>query len=334
MKNVSVIVPVYNVEQYLRECVESILSQTLKPYEIILVDDGSTDSCGEICDLYDKNYRLIHTIHKSNGGMSSARNKGIEVANGDYILFCDSDDCLKENALEQLCKPLHDEDLDIVMCGYTTFPNGQTVLPDFPYNVVLKGKDLVRYNKRIHSHNDFCFSWRFLLNNNFIKDKDLQFNEGIKIGEDFLFNTMAIMEAESCLVLDQSLYLYRINNQNSIMRTKYKPNLENDLTEQYKEKIKISEKYGLMENEDWKNDLAFYYVNSFRDMLFRNLHNGPKSINKRSIQKILNLDLIKDNYKRLGNKIYSGSKRAALFHFCCKYKLVGCVYYFLRKEYN
>ena len=95
MELISVIVPVYNVESYLEKCIESIQNQSYKSLEIILVNDGSTDSSGDICDKYAAHDKRIKVIHKKNGGLSSARNAGLEVANGDYIAFVDSDDYIE-----------------------------------------------------------------------------------------------------------------------------------------------------------------------------------------------------------------------------------------------
>ena len=89
---ISIIVPVYNVENYLKECIDSILRQEFRDYEIILVDDGSKDDSGKICDEYGKKYSFISVIHKKNGGLSDARNFGLKIAKGEYILFIDSDD--------------------------------------------------------------------------------------------------------------------------------------------------------------------------------------------------------------------------------------------------
>ena len=89
---ISIIIPVYNVEKYLRECLDSILAQSYKDFEIILADDGSTDSSGNICDEYSMKYENIKVLHKNNNGLSSARNAGLDIAQGEYILFIDSDD--------------------------------------------------------------------------------------------------------------------------------------------------------------------------------------------------------------------------------------------------
>ena len=109
---ISIIVPVYKVEAYLSECIESIINQTYRNLEIILVDDGSPDKCGEICDEYAKKDERIHVIHKKNEGVARARNDGIEYAGGDYISFIDSDDWIAENAYEVLYQGLKQYDAD------------------------------------------------------------------------------------------------------------------------------------------------------------------------------------------------------------------------------
>lgn len=98
---VSIIVPIYNAEQYISKCIESILAQTYRDFELILVDDGSTDMCGKICDEYAKQDSRVHVIHQENKGVSAARNAGISLAKGEYIMFVDSDDFITENMLEK-----------------------------------------------------------------------------------------------------------------------------------------------------------------------------------------------------------------------------------------
>lgn len=115
---VSVIVPVYKVERYLSRCVDSILQQSYSNLEVILVDDGSPDSCGMICDEYQKNDRRIRVIHKSNGGLSDARNYGIEAAQGKYLAFVDSDDWLDFDMIDILYRVLTSQGADIAECSY------------------------------------------------------------------------------------------------------------------------------------------------------------------------------------------------------------------------
>lgn len=113
---ISVIVPVYKVEKYIKKCIESIINQTYENLEIILVDDGSPDNCGKICDEYAKKDKRIKVIHKENGGVSSARNLGLEKSNGQYITFIDSDDWIEEEYCEILLTTLKEQNADCAIC--------------------------------------------------------------------------------------------------------------------------------------------------------------------------------------------------------------------------
>lgn len=118
---VSVIIPIYKVEQYLERCVDSIKNQTYANLEIILVDDGSPDSCGKMCDAFALTDQRIKVVHKQNGGLSDARNAGIKCAQGAYYLFVDSDDYIAQDMIEILVKDLEEADADIAMCTYDLF---------------------------------------------------------------------------------------------------------------------------------------------------------------------------------------------------------------------
>lgn len=118
---ISVVVPVYNVKQYLEKCICSIMKQTYKNIEIILVDDGSTDGSGTICDEYAKKYDYILAVHKKNGGLADARNYGIEHCNGEYICFIDSDDFITENMIEVLYNNLINNNADVSICNYKIY---------------------------------------------------------------------------------------------------------------------------------------------------------------------------------------------------------------------
>ena len=114
MIKLSIIVPIYGVEQYLRKCVDSLLNQDIDNYEIILVDDGSPDACPQICDEYAAAHEYIRVIHRENGGLSAARNSGIEIAQGDYLMFVDSDDYIEPNVLKGLLAQVERDNLDVL----------------------------------------------------------------------------------------------------------------------------------------------------------------------------------------------------------------------------
>ncbi len=123
---VSIIIPIYNVERYLRDCIESVIKQTYKNLEIILINDGSPDNSGNICDEYANQDARIKVVHKNNGGLSDARNVGLDIAHGAYISFIDSDDVINEDFIRILLSMLYDSDASISMCDYTEF---STIIP-------------------------------------------------------------------------------------------------------------------------------------------------------------------------------------------------------------
>lgn len=129
MSKLSIVVPVYNVEKYLERCINSLVAQTFSDYEIILVDDGSTDNSGKICDQFAKLNNKIKVIHKENGGLSSARNAGIDIATGKYIGFVDSDDWIEPDMYYNLYNAAVEHDLDMVICGVAlNFEDGSSTI--------------------------------------------------------------------------------------------------------------------------------------------------------------------------------------------------------------
>lgn len=153
---VSVIVPVYNVEAYLDKCIESIVNQTYTNLEIILIDDGSTDSCGEKCDNWKLKDTRIVVIHKKNGGLSSARNAGCEIAKGKYIQFVDSDDWIDTNMIDVMLREMESGHADVVCCGMNAVKDDEVIeLPWYKKEVLLDtdaGMDLLIKNQMLTSH--------------------------------------------------------------------------------------------------------------------------------------------------------------------------------------
>lgn len=130
MPKLSVIVPVFNVEQYLSECIDSILAQTMCDFELILIDDGSPDRCGEICEKYAQLDSRIIVIHQKNQGVSAARNAGLEIAKGEYIGFVDPDDLINKNFFHKLISVADLYDCDIACCDYLVFERSETIIDD------------------------------------------------------------------------------------------------------------------------------------------------------------------------------------------------------------
>ena len=129
---ISIVVPIYNVESYLHRCIDSLINQTYKAIEIILVDDGSTDSCGKICDDYEKRYTNIKVIHKDNGGLSDARNCGLDKVMGEYVFFIDSDDYIALNTVEKFVDvALNNIGVDMIVGQYEKVDENRDDLDNF-----------------------------------------------------------------------------------------------------------------------------------------------------------------------------------------------------------
>lgn len=146
-EKISVIIPIYNVEPYLRQCLDSVVNQTYQNIEIILVDDGSTDNCGAICDEYAQKDDRIVVIHRKNGGVSAARNDGIDRATGEWVAFVDPDDWLDVNFYECLFDAMRDQNIDILCSGgrFREFNNSKKECRIFTSNVFFEGKTQTDY---------------------------------------------------------------------------------------------------------------------------------------------------------------------------------------------
>lgn len=214
---VSIIVPVYDIEEYLVECIESILAQTWKHFEIILVDDGSTDSSGKMCDEYAEKYNCIFVIHKKNGGLSSARNAGIDVARGNYLAFIDSDDVVHPDYLRELVNIVEKENADLVACDFcvgTSCQWGET--SEIKYDIRRDEDVLERMND-----NDVVVTvaWNKLYHAKFFKEYNLRYPEG-KIHEDMFLTPQILHCTNKMVITNQKLYFYR-QRKNSIMNSSF-----------------------------------------------------------------------------------------------------------------
>ena len=212
---ISIIVPCYKVEQYLPNCIESILCQSYTNWELILVDDGSPDNCGNICDDYAVKDNRIKVVHKQNGGLSSARNAGMKIMTGDYVTFLDSDDFLHKDALHILVKHAKKHDAQIVQCNFVR--GSETVFPDWNNQEKVDVYD---------NHTVFTkFAAKIIVCGKLYKRELLDgitMPEGI-INEDDWTTWKIYYKAKTIVVTNRPLYYYTVNP-NSIMSTaKRKP---------------------------------------------------------------------------------------------------------------
>lgn len=216
---ISCIVPIYNVEIYLRKCIDSILAQTFKDFELILVDDGGTDKCPEICDEYQRIDSRIRVIHKKNGGLSDARNAGIEIASGKYLIFIDSDDYIDKNMFEILYNLNEKNGTKISACDKAfVYENtgkieyGDETCKEYVYDSENMFKLMVDFYKRVGME-----MWNKLYNAELFDN--VRFPKG-KIFEDQATQYKLIFQTDAVSYINKSLYFY-LKRSNSITTQKY-----------------------------------------------------------------------------------------------------------------
>ena len=232
-KLVSIIIPVYKVEAFLSRCVESALSQTYKDIEIILVDDGSPDKCPQICDKFEKKYPQIRVVHKQNGGLSSARNAGMKVATGDYILFIDSDDWIDPETVMELVAIAEREKVDFVRsrAKYANWPNHEdgtvcdfgieTMMYTGKYSREMIEKEILPIciaTPQI-TFGPIVSAWATLYKRALLSKNKIEFYEDVKYSEDCIFNARVLMACDSFYYLSEPQYYYYYYNDTSITKS-------------------------------------------------------------------------------------------------------------------
>ena len=228
MLKVSVIVPVYNVERYLERCIDSVLNQTYRDFELILVDDGSTDSSGRICDEYGEKDGRIKVIHKENGGVSTARNLALDHVSGDYIMFLDSDDALDLDAVERCVESTEGAKWDIVLFGFHMYSGsdgaevfqGDTVYSDELIETKEKlNKSFSEYYRKGYLN----FITDKIIRSSLIKSSGVRFNSGFDIGgEDGLFILGLLSGVSNIKITSDAFYQYYRRTSESITQL-FKP---------------------------------------------------------------------------------------------------------------
>jgi len=255
----SIIVPIYNVEKYLEKCIESIINQTYSNIEIILVDDGSTDNCPKICDEYREKDCRIKVLHKQNGGLSDARNEGLNIANGEYVLFVDSDDYLEKDACENFSAYL-DKSADILI-GDGLVIGGCCDISHINESGTYKSYDFMKKSLSINKFPKVV--WLNAYRRKFLCKNDLSFKKGI-LHEDENFTPRAFLCADIVIYTKISFYNYLIR-ENSITTQKNKTKNAIDV---YDTCLELYSIYKTLPDKKLKrlllDDLAVIYLNMFQ----------------------------------------------------------------------
>lgn len=259
----TVVIPVYNVEKYLKRCVESVLVQGWHNYDILLVDDGSTDSSPQICDDYVKAYDFISVIHKENGGPSEARNTGILHAKGEYVYFPDSDDWLEPQTFKELAEVLESQEFELVSFN-REFVKGEedAIVSDPLATQVFEGKDafiqMLKHSYITGFANDKIYKKSLFIDNN------ISFPKG-KYYEDLGTNYKLFLSAKKVFATNQKYYHYLIDNPDSITQSWNEKKFK-DMFEFYKE-VFYSDFVRSQLNQEELHISQLYYVNGLTHIL-------------------------------------------------------------------
>lgn len=300
---ISVIIPIYNVEKYLSRCLDSVINQTFSNLEILLINDGSTDSSGFICDEYAKNDSRIVVIHQENKGPSHARNKGLDKAKGEYISFIDPDDFISLNFFEILLNQLNETDSDICICNFQSFSN----------TIQIKSSDLINTYKKVYNGSTFITEFKYtkdtvryvVLWNKLYKKclfENLRMPEDVKICEDEYIWYKCMYNAKKICEIDTTLYYYykRENSTTNRLYKEFSFKKEIAFLEALEHRINFCEKEGL--NYFMKDTILY------RNKILRKIYistpknNVPKYIKielEKNIRKISYLKRIKIYLKKI-----------------------------------
>jgi len=261
MEKISVIVPIYNVSAYLDKCIKSLIEQTYRNLEIILVDDGSTDDCGEKCEQWAKTDERIVVIHKENGGLSDARNAGLAVATGELIGFVDSDDWIDKSMYQRLYNEIERVGCDIALCCFHETETENVCIEESDIKYEFTGRELLRHMFEGNHEPYVTYSvWKCLYRRRAIDN--LRFPKG-RVYEDVLFTINAFWSQSHIVVLKDKLYYYRVRR-NSITKRHLSQKQIDDVFEYCDGLLKYYNSNGTAEEKLYIREAILWTVLSFR----------------------------------------------------------------------
>lgn len=318
----SIIMPVYNVENYLQRSIESIINQDYSHWELILINDGSEDSSGDICDQYSAKYKNIKTIHQKNCGSGVARQKGLNLSSGDFICFVDPDDYLSKNSLRNLSESLEKYDADIVAFGYTVIEkdkmgNITNNIENYSQVLYLNQNDF-RLNFELIEETSARALWNKIYKRTFLEKNEIKFTNQ-RVGQDALFNYVAFRYVTKVLILDKNYYVYDATREGSAIKKynvnkwDYELNIVNEFNKMFEE-WNLSEKYSSLKNRE-----VWYAV--FNQVVNLSVSTCPLTFSdkKKKLYSIRNNQLVLKMYKEMDYHYISKTLQNTLF-FLLKYR--------------
>lgn len=303
MDKISVIIPVYNVERYLRECLDSIINQTYRNLEIICIDDGSPDNSINILKDYSKIDNRIFIKQQQNRGLSKARNEGIKISTGKYLIFVDSDDWLPLDAIELLYKKIKKENSDIVIGGRITITNFKRE------NFIPTGEDInftfEKYLEYSMKKKEFrAVAWGKLYKKEIIEKNNLEFPKGL-LYEDLLFVLKYLYYSEKISILSKEIYYYRNNNLNSIVNTIKIKDLDSlEIIEKLEKFLEENNQNNILKKEYFQEYIYNWIIYTTLGKFFNNKINFNQTKNYlKKIEKNSIFNKYANNYLKLSHKI-------------------------------
>lgn len=274
MPKVSIIVPIYNVEKYLDRCMESLLNQTLKDIEIIMVDDGSPDNCPKKCDDYAKKDGRIKVVHKKNAGLGLARNSGLEVATGEYVAFVDSDDFTDIDAYRSLYDKAQETHADVVYAGFIMQNSDQTESECFVLDKEWKGNEIIGFLKSLifdtlpDKETIWMSVWNGIYKREIIEKNNIRFlSEREYLSEDVLFHTMLLPLCEKIVCIPKTFYHYCYNG-TSLTHCNFKHEKIVSNIKLYEKLIEVSHQYKL---EELDEAISLFFENYTRGIILKGI---------------------------------------------------------------
>ncbi|MGI2328935.1 glycosyltransferase family 2 protein [Planococcus sp. YIM B11945] len=338
---VSIIVPVYNAEKYISQCVESILSQTYGHIELLLIDDGSTDSSGKVCKEFAARDPRVNVIHQPNAGPSAARNRGIAEASGTFIQFVDSDDSIDPEMTETMVNALAPDE-QLVICGYKNMLeiDGKPV-PEKSFSFSKAGSyekaELLAYFGELYRDYFIHFNWNKLYSASLLKTHHLSFDTEVIRGEDMLFNLSYLELCSRIRIIKEPFYNYLNSNSESITST-FRPNLFENQQMLFEKTREFLREHGVYSGENKEYVEEFY--TSRIVACFNNLFHPYSTLTHRQV----NTHILKIMWdERVSEKLeyfFKGTIEKKLLGYAIVKQLVEAIYWYfyvkswIRKKMN